>query len=197
MTWKNTDDRYGSASIAMHWLMFFLLVGVYSCIELREIYPKGSDPREALKAWHFTLGLSVFALVWLRLGLRLLQNTPRIQPEPGVWQGRLAHALHIALYLIMICMPLGGWLILSGEGKDIPFWGLQLPALMAENEDLAHTIEEIHETVGSLGYVLILVHTLAALLHHWIQRDNTLTRMLPNALLGGSEVKDSDNVSLS
>ena len=63
----NTNDRYGSLSIAMHWLMFLLLIGVYACIELRELYPKGSDPREALKTWHFTLGLTVFVLVWLRL----------------------------------------------------------------------------------------------------------------------------------
>lgn len=67
MQWKNTTDRYGSLSIAMHWLMLALLVAVYACIELREFYPKGSDPREALKQWHFMLGLAVFVLVWLRL----------------------------------------------------------------------------------------------------------------------------------
>ncbi|MBP6682250.1 MAG: cytochrome b/b6 domain-containing protein, partial [Halioglobus sp.] len=63
----NTRDRYGTLSITMHWLMFLLLVAVFACMELREFYPKGSEPREALKSWHFTLGLTVFALVWLRL----------------------------------------------------------------------------------------------------------------------------------
>ena len=80
MTVMNTSGRYGSISIALHWLMFLLLVAVYACIELREFYPKGSDPRNALKAWHFTLGLSVFALIWLRLLLRLVQVTPTIEP---------------------------------------------------------------------------------------------------------------------
>ena len=60
MSWKNTVDRYGLISIGFHWVMFLLLVAVYACIELRVLYPKGSDPRDALKSWHFMLGLSVF-----------------------------------------------------------------------------------------------------------------------------------------
>jgi len=179
MSWKNTDVRYGSVSIGFHWLMFFLLVAVYSCIELRELYPKGSDPREAFKAWHFMLGLTVFALVCLRLGFRLTQVTPAIEPALGNRQQLVAKIVQLLLYVLMIGMPLGGWLILSGEGKPIPFYGLELPPLMAENEDAAEFIEDIHKLIGKIGYFLIALHTLAALFHHYIQKDNTLVRMLP------------------
>jgi cytochrome b561 len=175
----NTSDRYGSLSIALHWLMFLLLVGVYSCIELRELYPKGSDLRNALKAWHFTLGLTVFTLVWVRLTLRLIQVTPTIDPPVPSWQHILSKIVHYALYTMMVCLPVAGWLILSGEGKPIPFYGINLPALMGENKELAETIEEIHKTVGTVGYFLIGLHTLAALYHHYFMRDNTLRRMLP------------------
>ena len=58
---------YGSLSIALHWVMLLLLIAVFATIELRGMFPKGSDPREAMKAWHFMLGLAVFGLVWLRL----------------------------------------------------------------------------------------------------------------------------------
>jgi cytochrome b561 len=78
----------------------------------------------------------------------------------------------------MIGMPLAGWLILSSAGKPVPFFGLELPALIAENKDLSKQIKEIHETVGQLGYFLIGLHALAALFHHYILRDNTLYRML-------------------
>ena len=176
---SNTNDRYGSLSMAMHWLMFLLLVGVYACIELREFYPKGSDPRNALKAWHFTLGLTVFALVWLRIVLRLFQVTPAITPPIPGWQQFLSKLVHLALYALMIGMPLAGWLILSGEGKPIPFYGIELPALMAKNKDLAQTLEEIHETAGTVGYFLIGLHAMAGLYHHYFMRDNTLKRMLP------------------
>lgn len=179
MTWKNTAHRYGSLSIGLHWLMFFLIAAVYACIELRELYPKGSDPREALKTWHFMLGLSVFVLVWIRLAVRLSQVTPQIEPKPAAWELLLAHIVHAALYLLMIGMPLAGWLLLSAAGKPIPFYGLHLPALMAENKELAKLIKEIHETVGTAGYGLIGLHAAAALFHHYYHRDNTLVRMLP------------------
>ena len=179
MALSNTNTRYGTLSIGMHWLMFLLLVGVYACLELRELYPKGSDPRNALKAWHFTLGLTVFALVWLRLALRLLQVTPAIVPAAPRWQLILSKIVHFALYAMMICLPLAGWVILSGEGKPIPFYGFQLPALIAENKELAENIEEIHATVGEIGYYLIGLHAVAALFHHYVMGDNTLKRMLP------------------
>jgi cytochrome b561 len=79
----------------------------------------------------------------------------------------------------MIGMPLAGWLILSAEGKPIPFFGLQLPALVSENKGLADTIKEIHETGGTIGYYLIGLHAAAGLFHHYVKRDNTLIRMLP------------------
>jgi len=179
MNWSNTTNRYGSLSITLHWLMFLLIVAGYACMELREFFPKGSDPREAMKSWHFMLGLTVFVLVWLRLGLRLLQVKPAIEPQPVAWQRYLGTALHWVFYAFMIGMPIAGWMILSAEGKPIPFYGLELPALIAKNKDTAEWIEDIHKTVGTAGYALLAIHASAALFHHYVLRDNTLTRILP------------------
>ena len=178
--WKNTSDRYGSVSISLHWLMLLLLIAVYACIELRELFPKGSDPREALKTWHYMLGLSVFALAWLRLAMHLVGSTPRIEPELPAWQRLSARLMHVALYVLMIGMPLAGWFLLSAEGDAIPFFGLQLPALMDKNKELADLIKEVHETGGTVGYFLIGLHAASALFHHYIRRDNTLARILPS-----------------
>lgn len=179
MNWKNSTIRYGSLSIGLHWLMLLLFIAVYASINLRELYPKGSDPREALKTWHFMLGMLVFALVWLRIAARFTGPAPLIQPAIPHLQEVSAKLLHLALYVLMIGMPLTGWLLLSAAGKPIPFFGLQLPALIVENKDLASQIKEIHEFVGTTGYFLLGLHALAALYHHFIQRDNTLTRILP------------------
>jgi len=179
MSWKNSETRYGSLSIALHWLMLILIAGLYACIELKGNFPKGSEPRELLKQWHFMLGLSVFALVWLRLLARLIAPTPRIVPAIPLWQALPARLMHLALYALMIGAPLAGWLILSAADKPIPFFGLELPALIGPNPELAGQIKEVHELVGSLGYWLIGLHAAAGLLHHFIRRDNTLTRMLP------------------
>ncbi|WP_026177351.1 cytochrome b [Thiobacillus denitrificans] len=176
---KSPANRYRAPSIGLHWLMLLLFVAVYGSIELRQLFEKGSDPREALKTWHFMLGMLAFALAWLRLAARLSGPAPAIRPEPPGLQHLSSRLLHLALYVLMIGMPLTGWLVLSATGKPIPFFGLELPALIGENKALARQIKELHETVGTIGYVLIGGHAMAALYHHYIKRDGTLVRMLP------------------
>jgi superoxide oxidase len=180
MNWRNTTERYGILSMGLHWLMLLLLVAVYACIELREMYPKGSDPREALKTWHFMLGLSVPLLLSLRLMALVIGVVPRTKPDPGKLQTLSAKLIHLALYVLMIGMPLTGWLILSAAGKPIPFFGLELPALIdVGSKELVKQIEEVHEAAGTIGYILVGVHAVAALAHHYLIKDNTLLRMLP------------------
>ncbi|MCY1296583.1 Cytochrome b561 [compost metagenome] len=179
MSQTNTANRYGGLSIAMHWLMLLLIAGVYATIELKGNFPKGSETRELLKQWHFMLGLTIFALVWVRLIARMIGPTPRIEPAMPSWQNALAKLMHLALYVLMIGLPFAGWLILSAAGKPIPLWGMELPALIGKNPDLAGEIKELHETVAVLGYWLIGLHAAAALFHHFVTRDNTLVRMLP------------------
>jgi cytochrome b561 len=179
MNWKNTEIRYGTFTIKLHWLMLLLFIAVYASIELRTFFPKGSDPREALKTWHFMLGLLVFGLVWSRIAARIAGGkTPAITPEPPPWQQLSAKLMHLALYAFMIAMPLIGWLLLSASGKPIPFFGLELPALLDKSRETASLLKEIHETLGTAGYYLIGLHVAAAFYHHYIKHDNTLTRML-------------------
>lgn len=180
MSWKNTNQHYGTLSIALHWLMFILMAAVYASIELREIFPKGSDPREAMKALHFMLGLCVLLLVAIRVFARLASPTPIIVPDLSPIQHFAAKIGHFALYALMVGMPILGWLLLSAAAKPIPFFGLELPALISENKALAKSLKEIHETAGVLGYYLIAIHVMAALYHHHIRKDNTLTRILPH-----------------
>lgn len=179
MTWKNTAARYGSLSITLHWLMVLLLIAVYACMECRDFYPKGSTGRAVIMQSHFMLGLTVFVLVWLRLLARSLGVTPRIMPPPPYWQLVLATAMHGALYALMIAMPLLGWLTLSGLARPIPFWGLELPALMVPNRDLGAQLEDWHIRIGDWGYWLIGLHAAAGIAHHYVRRDNALRRMLP------------------
>lgn len=176
MNWKNTTTRYGSLSIGLHWLMLLLFIGVYASIELRVLYEKGSDPRESLKSLHFALGMLVFALVWLRIAARLSGPTPAIQPAPAQAQQLASKLLHLALYVLMVGMPLSGWLLLSAAGKPIPF---DLPTLIEANKELASQIKEAHEVIGTTGYFLIGGHVIAALYHHLVVRDDTMTRILP------------------
>ena len=176
---KKIAGRYTALSIGLHWLTLALLVAVYALMELRDVFPKGSAPREAMKTWHFMMGLTVFGLVFLRVALRWLFRAPEIHPAPPAWQRLSATVTHLALYAFLVTMPLLGWLTLSAGGKSIPFFGLQLPALVAPDKALAHGFKETHEAIATVGYYLIGLHAAAALFHHYVLRDDTVLRILP------------------
>lgn len=173
------QQRYARLSIILHWLMFLLIAGAYSCILLRENFARGSDIREGLKTWHFMLGLTILLLFFIRIAARFLTAKPPITPAPPRWQMHLSKGLHLALYAFMLAMPLLGWTILSAEGETIPFYGLELFALVGPDKAWAEQVQEIHETIGTIGYYLIGLHAAAALLHHYFYKDDTLKRMLP------------------
>ena len=159
-------------------LVMLLLAVVYALIELREFYPRGSEIRETFKAWDFTMGLLVFGLVWIRLVARLRTSRP---PQPRSAADWLAAAMHLALYVLMVLMPVIGWMVLSASGKPIPFFAIDLPALIPKNKALGEQLKEVHELVGVAGYWLVGLHASAALFRHYLLTGGPLRRMLPTA----------------
>jgi len=87
--------------------------------------------------------------------------------------------MHVALYGLLLVLPLLGWLTLSAKGRPVPFFGLELPALLAPDKALGKSLEDVHEFIGQLGYWLIGLHAAAALVHHYLVHDDTLRRMWP------------------
>jgi len=179
VSWKNTENYYGSISIKLHWFMVILMIFVFATIESRVFFEKGTDTRDLFKMWHFMLGLLVLILVIARVYLRTIQLTPKISPPLSNIQALGAKTAHILLYAFMIGMPIFGWFVLSAKGKVIPFFGLELPALITYDKPFGKILESWHKEVGSWGYYLIAIHAIAGLVHHYVQKDDTLTRMLP------------------
>ena len=173
--------RYSGITIALHWLMLLLIVASYTFILIRTEFPKGSEPRALVKMLHFSIGVTIFALVWVRIAASLAGGpAPAITPAPNPLQYKVGKITHLALYGLMIGMPIGGMLIVSFEGEAIPFFGLfEIGPLLDANEGYAEIFEELHELGGTIGYFLIGLHAVAGLYHHYIRRDDTLKRMLP------------------
>lgn len=168
-----TTIKYSNTMIFMHWMMLVLVASTFAFIELRELFPKGTDPRNLMKFIHFSLGFTVLACVLCRLYFKFTSNPPVAHLSIAA---KLGHGF---LYAFLIMMPILGWLTLSAEGKDIPFFAFSLPALIAENQALAHTFEEWHETLGVVGYWAIGGHALMALYHHYIKKDPIFSRIMP------------------
>lgn len=179
MIWLNNKERYGALSIALHWLMALLLIAVYGCMNLREFYPEGGSVEQYLAKWHTMLGLFVLVLLAIRVLVLFAGEHPKNQADTPNWRARSARWMHLALYAFMLVMPLLGWLLLSAQGEEIPYFGINLPPLIAKSASVAEWMEEIHEVGGTIGYILIGMHTAAALYHHYFLRDNSLRRILP------------------
>lgn len=178
MNRHSTTQRYGTLSITLHWLMLVLFVGLYACIEVKGLLPKGHALRGLFLGLHGLFGLSIFGLVWVRLLGRLTPRPPITPSLPG-WQTGITHMMHLALYGLMIVTPLLAWLMLSAAGKPVPYFGFFLPSPLAVDPALAKQFKYWHELLGSTGYWLIGAHAAAGLFHHYWVRDNTLIRMLP------------------
>ena len=172
--------RYSPGLRWLHWGMALLVLLAYVLIEQRNLFPRGTAERAAMVQGHFWTGLVLLALAWFRLFLRRRDGAPGITPELAAWNAVSAKLLHVALYLFLLVMPLLGLATAWTDGKAllVPFTDVALPALLPANEALAHTLEEVHGTIGELFYWVIGAHVLAALWHHWLRRDDTLRRML-------------------
>jgi cytochrome b561 len=179
MTTDVRSFQYARPLLALHWLMFLLLIVVYVAIEFRVLYDKGMPEREFMKSLHFMFGLCVFLLLCLRLLAKRLSPRPEPVDSQGLslWFQRAAGAGHVVLYLFMAIMPIAGWLMLSAAGKPIPFFGLELPALIAPVEALAKQIKQLHALAGNIGYGLIGLHVAAAMFHQLVLKDRLLQRM--------------------
>lgn len=179
MAFLNTKERYGSAAIALHWLTFLVMVAMFASVELHENFPKGDPMRGLLMRMHFQLGLTVLLLTMVRLAVKVKSVDPEITPALAHVQKLASKAMHLALYLILVGMPVVGFIGRTLAGKVTYFFGLPLPVLLDTNEKLSETIFGIHSLIGNTAYFLIGAHVVAAIYHHHFQKDNTLLRMLP------------------
>lgn len=174
------SPRYAPVLRRLHWLMALLILAAYLLIEQRGLFPRGSGGRVAMMQGHFWVGIAVFVLVWWRVLARRMHGAPSITPPLDRYSALAAKALHLALYAFFIVMPLLGMATAWCDGKAImiPFTGMALPALLPENEALAHQLEDLHGTIGEAFYWVIGLHVVAAIWHHLFRRDDTLRRML-------------------
>ena len=163
---------------ALHWLGVLMVLAVASIGLVMVDLERGSDLRKVCYALHKSLGITALALAALRLLLRLATRAPAPLPAPP-WQQRLAQASHALLYVLLVAIPLSGWLLNSVAGQPLPWFGLfELPALADRNPDWRKPLDAAHVWLFWTLVALACVHAAAAAYHHWWLRDATVRRML-------------------
>lgn len=184
MILKNTADRWSPVSQALHWLIVLLILGLAVVGLTMDELPKTPKYFWVYTA-HKSLGLTVLALVLLRLGWRLYAGSPDPVPGTPIWQHRIASFTHVLLYALILAMPLSGWLYDSASGlRPFRWFGLfNVPKLSAPDEAISSFARDAHGWLFWALVALVLLHAGAAIYHHLFQRDATLARMLPRGWL--------------
>jgi cytochrome b561 len=170
-------SHYTRTAVALHWTVAALIIIAFAMGWIMTDMAV-SPLKLRVYSWHKWVGITVLALFFVRGLWRLSHAPPALLPMPA-WQRLIARFLHGFLYAMMLVQPITGWIYSNASGYPIVYLSLiPLPNLVGRDKALATTFEEIHSVCGVLLAIAIGLHLLAALQHHFIDRDDTLRRML-------------------
>lgn len=178
-TFASRPTRWHPAMQLLHWLGLLLITATAVIGLLMVDMERGTELRKLCYGLHKSLGMTALALGILRLLIRTCSRAPAPLPAPP-WQRRAAHASHVLMYVVLLALPLSGWLLNSVAGQPLPWFGLfELPALTGRNPDLRGLIDTAHICLFWALAALVTVHLIAVLQHQLLRRDRLLQRMLP------------------
>lgn len=167
--------RYSAGAMILHWLTAIAVIANWQLAE-------NADDDNGLIGVHAALGMTILALTLLRILWRLTHKAPS-RAHLKWWERALASTVHTLFYVLLITMPLLGWIGFSAEGYRITLFGADLPLLRIGSgeagEEIGEEALDLHESLGGLLLVLIALHVLGALKHTVFDRDGTLWKMLP------------------
>lgn len=178
---ENTTDKYTKVAIALHWIIGVAIVIMLIMGLLLDSIP--IDYKFQVYQFHKSLGLTILVLSFVRLFWRLTHKSPALPEGMKPWEIWASKLTHYAFYIMMIGIPMTGWALVSASTLTIPtmWFGLfEWPRLpLTVSKALSHDFAEMHEVLANLTIALLALHIGAALKHHFINKDNVLTHMLP------------------
>ena len=179
---------YSTVAITLHWLIALMII---SNILLAWAHDEvGRDTSAMLMLWHKSTGILVLVLSLIRVAWRIAHPAPPYPAGLPKWERLSSRIVHWGFYLIMIGMPLTGWVMTSGPKSKsaLSLYGVvPWPMLgfvhgaQGQAATIWHAVGETHGLLAYLAYTLIVLHVAAALKHQFVDRDIIMARMLPTA----------------
>ena len=179
MTKTAAANGYTGIAIALHWLVALAIFGAFSLGLYMQDLPL-SPTKLKLYSYHKWTGVTIFLLMLVRLAWRATHPAPPLPEHMPQWQRVAASSIHHLFYLLIVAIPLTGWLMSSAKGFPTVWFGvLPLPDLLDKNKELGDTLALVHKSLNFGMAALVIAHVGAAVKHHVVDRDDILGRMLP------------------
>lgn len=191
--------RYTKTAKILHWLIAIAIFGMFALgwymSELPKEGPKQmaydlfdwgiytwalseeASPRTFYFNLHKSIGVTIFVLILFRIFWRITHKAPAMLASYKAWETKLASGVHRLLYVLMVALPLSGLVMAIASKYGVKWFGLEFIGGI-DNKPLREAFKEVHEIVGVVILLFIIVHILAALKHKFIDKDETLDRML-------------------
>jgi cytochrome b561 len=164
----------------LHWLVALLIIAAFALGVTMTDIPGITPTKLKYFSWHKWLGVTVFALACLRLLWRLTHPAPAYPAGMATWQQKAASGLHGFLYVLMLAIPLSGYFYSLAAGVPVMYLGLiALPVWIAPDPELKVLLKSVHYALDMTLLGVVGLHVLAALKHHFIDRDGIFKRILP------------------
>jgi len=176
---QSTATRYTAVAQGFHWIIAALIVTQFTLGWMADDLPLGLH-KLALLARHKSFGMTVLMLAVLRLLWRLFNRPPQLPAGMSKVETLLAKGTHILFYVLLFAMPLTGWMMSSAKNYSVSWFGrFTWPDLIGKNEQAFDLLRATHRSLSWLLFTVAILHILAALKHHFWNKDDVLTRMLP------------------
>jgi len=181
MQFRNSADGYGAIAQSLHWLTVVLVAIAWTLGTFDDVLPKGAARAVGLFV-HISAGVAILGALVARVLWRMADPPP--QPAPtmlGIWGANAGRLAHYALYALLVAVPIAGIVLQFARGNALPLFGLaEIPSPWIADRTYARSAKEVHEVLANALAILAAFHAAAALVHHWVFRDRTLVRMLPD-----------------
>jgi cytochrome b561 len=172
--------RYSGVAMLLHWSIAALIVWGFALGWVMTDIPGFTPTKLRYFSWHKWIGVTVLALVLVRILWRATHAAPALPRSMHGWEKGAAHLGHLALYLLMVAIPVSGYLYSSAAGIQVVYLGIwPLPTLIGPDTALKGVLRTVHVTLDYALLAVVVVHVLAVVKHQLLDRQNVLARMLP------------------
>lgn len=184
--------RYNAVAMTLHWLIALTVIGLLVVGNIMADLPRADPMKLDLYNLHKSFGVTVFFLTLLRLGWRLTHTPPALPEEMPRWEKNAARATHWLFYVLLLGVPLLGWIMVSAAPSNVPtvlFGAVEwphIPYLADRDYEWRKGMKDLFENAHAIAAYsiagLLVLHVGAALRHHFLLKDTVLRRMLPKII---------------